>query len=162
MGEGRIAWLSLLLAAKVGLTAFLVAGPFILLPKPRLEKSLGITTSSPTIFRLYGVAVTALLVGYAFGIPAAEAGRFPWGVVWMGTVSNGGAAVLLLANSRGSNRGRMLGAFFALIAVGLIAAMIAPAEALQKAWYGYRTAYRQAAHQNFHKFGDIGGKHVLS
>jgi hypothetical protein len=31
-------------------------------------------------------------VGYAFGIPAAEAGRFPWGVTCMGTVSIGMSA----------------------------------------------------------------------
>ncbi|MBB4012602.1 hypothetical protein GGR36_001910 [Niveibacterium umoris] len=36
------------------------------------------------LLRLYGVASTALLVGYAFGIPAAESGQFPWGVVSMG------------------------------------------------------------------------------
>lgn len=127
-------WLSLLLITKIGVTGLLVAAPFMLLPKSKLEKSTNITTPTPVFFRLYGAAITALLVGYAFGIPAAEAGRFPWGVACMGTVSNGGAAILLLAYSQGSKQNRMLGAFFGLIALGLIAAMILPASAMQKAW----------------------------
>ena len=127
-------WLSLLLITKIGITGLLVAAPFMLLPKSKLEKSLSITMPTPVFFRLYGVAITALLVGYAFGIPAAEAGRFPWGVTCMGTVSNGGAAILLLAYSQGSKQNRMLGAFFGMIALGLIVAMIVPASAIQKAW----------------------------
>jgi len=105
-----------------------------LLTLPKLEKSLNITTPTPVFSRLYGLAITALLVGYAFGIPAAEAGRFPWGVTCMGTVSNSGAAILLLAYSQGSKQNRALGAFFGLIALGLIVAMAVPASAMQKAW----------------------------
>jgi len=52
----------------------------------------------------------------------------------MGTASNCGAAIVLLAYSKGSKSNRMLGAFFGLIALGLIAAMISPASAMQKAW----------------------------
>lgn len=52
----------------------------------------------------------------------------------MGTVSNGGAAILLLAYSQGSKQNRVLGTFFGLIVLGLIAAMILPASAMQKAW----------------------------
>ena len=127
-------WLSLLLITKIGVTGVLVAVPFMLLPKSGLEKSINITAPTPVFFRLYGVAIAALLVGYAFGIPAAEAGRFPWGVTYMGTVSNGGAAILLLTYSKGSKQNRMLGTFFGLIALGLVAAMILPASAVQKAW----------------------------
>jgi hypothetical protein len=127
-------WLSLLLITKIGVTGLLVATPFMLLPKSKLEKSLNITTPTPVFFRLYGVAITALLVGYAFGIPAAEAGRFPWGVAYMGAVSNGGAAILLSAYSQGSKQNRVLGAFFGLIALGLITAMIMPASAMERAW----------------------------
>jgi len=128
-----MSWLSLLLITKVAVTGLLVAAPFLLLPKSKLDKYTNITTQTSLFFRLYGVAITALLVGYAFGIPAAEDGRFPWGVVCMGTVSNGGAALLLLVNSR-NNTDRMLAAFFGLIALGLLAAMVLPAGALQKAW----------------------------
>ena len=128
-----MSWLSLLLITKIGVTGLLVAAPFLLLPKSKLEKSTNITTSTSLFFRLYGVAITALLVGYAFGIPTAEDGRFPWGVVCMATVSNGGAAILLLAYSQNKNN-RVLAAFFGLIALGLIAAMVLPASAIQKAW----------------------------
>jgi hypothetical protein len=128
-----MSWLSLLLVTKISVTGLLVAAPFLLLPRSKLEKSTNITTPTSLFFRLYGVAITALLVGYAFGIPAAEGGRFPWGVVCMGTVSNGGAAILLLAYSQNYNN-RVLAAFFGLIALGLIAAMVLPVSAIQKAW----------------------------
>ncbi len=129
-----MSWLSLLLIIKISVTGLLVAAPFMLLPKSKLEKATNIATPTPVLFRLYAVAITALLVGYAFGIPAAEAGRFPWGVTCMGTVSNGGAAILLLAYSQKSKQNRWLGAFFGLVALGLVAAMILPAGAIQKAW----------------------------
>lgn len=128
-----MAWLSLLLITKIGGTALLVALPFLLLPKSKLEKLTSITTPTSLFFRLYGVAITALLVGYAFGIPTAEDGRFPWGVVCMGTVSNGGATILLLAYSKNKSN-RILAAFFGLIAAGLTAAMVMPTTAIQQAW----------------------------
>ena len=132
--EITMAWLSLLLITKISVTGLLVAAPFMLLPKPKLEATTNITTPTTVFFRLYGVAITALLVGYAFGIPAAEAYRFPWGVVSMGTVSNGGAAILLTVYSQRSRQNRLLGAFFGMVALGLIAAMILPDTAMQKAW----------------------------
>jgi len=128
-----MSWLSLLLVTKIAVTGLLVAAPLLLLPKSRLEQLTNITAPTSLFFRLYGVAITALLVGYAFGIPTAEEGRFPWGVVCMGTVSNGGGAILLLVYSQ-NNNDRVLAAFFGLIALGLIAAMVLPAGAIQKAW----------------------------
>jgi len=47
--------------------------------------------------------------------------------------SNGGGAILLLGYAQNTND-RILAAFFGLIALGLIAAMVLPAGALQKAW----------------------------
>ena len=129
-----MSWLSLLLITKIGVTGLLVAAPFLFLPRSKLEKLTNITAPTSVFFRLYGVAITALLVGYAFGIPTAEDGRFPWGVVSMGTVSNGGAALLLLAYSQGNKQNRVMAAFFGLIALGLIAAMVLSASAIQKAW----------------------------
>ena len=50
----------------------------------------------PQLFlRLLGMAYTALIVGYAFGLRDARSGRYPAGVVWVGIVSNGGAFVML-------------------------------------------------------------------
>jgi hypothetical protein len=129
-----MSWLSLLLITKIGATGLLVAAPFLLLPKTMLEKITNTTAQTSALFRLYGVAIAALLVGYAFGIPTAEDGRFPWGVVTMGAVSNGGAALLLLAFSQGNKQNRVLAAFFGLVALGLIVAMIWPEIAIQKAW----------------------------
>jgi len=129
-----MSWLSLLLITKIGVTGLLVAVPFLFLPRSKLEKLTRISAPTSVFFRLYGVAITALLTGYAFGIPAAEGGRFPWGVVSMGTVSNGGAALLLLAYSRGDKKFHVMAAFFGLIALGLIAAIVLPAGAIQKAW----------------------------
>src|SRR5262245_4966952 len=129
----QMSWLSLLLVTKIAVTGLLVAAPLLLLPKTRLEHLTKITTPTSLFFRLYGVAITALLVGYAFGIPTAEAGRFPWGVVCMGTVSNGGGALLLLVYAQNTND-RVLAVFFGLIALGLLAAMVLPAGALHKAW----------------------------
>jgi hypothetical protein len=129
-----MSWLSLLLIVKIVVTGLLVAIPFLLLPKPKLEKSTNITAPSPVFFRLYGVAISALLVGYAFGIPSSEAGRFPWGVVCMGVISNIGASILLLTYARRSLQNRLMGIFFGLIALWLIAAMILPVNAMQKIW----------------------------
>lgn len=127
-------WLSIVLVVKIAVTGLLVAAPFMFSPKYKLEKLLGIAAPTPALFRLYGVAIAALLVGYGFGVAAAEAGRFPWGVVCMGIVSNGGAALVLLTHSRDSMQGRALAVFFASMALALIVAAIAPVGAIAKAW----------------------------
>ncbi len=126
-------WLSLLLIVKIVVTSILVALPFLLLPKIKLEKLTKIKASSNTFFRLYGMAILALLIGYSFGISPAENNQFPWGVASMGLVSNSGATVILLL-SNSSRQNQYLSVFFGLIAVGLITSMIAPEVALQKAW----------------------------
>jgi len=127
-------WLSLLLIIKIVVTTILVAVPFLFLPKSALEKLTGMSGNKPVFFRLYGVAIVALLVGYCFGIPSAENGIFPWGVIAMGTASNSGAAALLLTNAGNSKANLLLGSFFALIALGLIVTMSMSQWALQRAW----------------------------
>ena len=129
-----MSWLSLLLLTKIAVTGLLVAAPFLFLPKAMLEKVTNTTAQTSALYRLYGVAIVALLVGYAFGIPSAEVGQFPWGVVTMGTVSNGGAALLLLAFSRGNKPNRFSAAFYGLVALGQVVAKILPSSAVQKAW----------------------------
>lgn len=127
-------WLSLLLITKISVTAVLVAVPFLFAPLAKLEAATGVNANGTVFFRLYGVAIAALLVGYGFGIPQAESGWFPMGVVFMGLASNVGAAVLLLRVSKPGSSGFRLGAFFALVAVALAVSMAAPAYALNKAW----------------------------
>lgn len=95
-----MSYLSLLLVIKISATALLVAMPFLFAPLAKLEATTGVSAKSAFFFRLYGVAIAALLVGYGFGIPVAESGQFPWGVVSMGLVSNAGASFLLLRASK--------------------------------------------------------------
>ncbi len=126
--------IGLILIAKIVVTGALVAGPFLLLPGEKLGSMLRTTgEGSHTVFRLYGVAVLALLVGYASGFwPVAE-GRFPWGVVAMGFVSNAGAAAILLATGRWS-RARLLTVFVTGIAIALAAAAANSRAALVPLW----------------------------
>jgi hypothetical protein len=128
-----MSWLTLLLVTKISVTA-LVALPLLFGPSAMLEATTGVSTQSPVFFRLYGVAITALLVGYGFGIPAAEHRQFPWGVVSMGLVSNAGAAYLLLRSATSRPTGFWLGIFFGLVAVAFAMSMTAPEHALNKAW----------------------------
>ncbi|MGL5344833.1 MAG: hypothetical protein ACRC9O_09560 [Plesiomonas sp.] len=129
-----MSYLSLLLIAKIIVTALLVALPFLAAPLTKLEATTGLNAKNPLFFRLYGIAITALLVGYGFGIPTAENGQFPWGVACMGFVSNSGAAFLLLRTSKQRTSSFWLGSFFALVAVALAVSMGAPNLALGKAW----------------------------
>jgi hypothetical protein len=129
-----LSYVALLLVAKIAITALLVALPFLVAPLAKLEATTRVSAKSTLFFRLYGVAITALLVGYGFGIPTAESGQFPWGVVSMGLVSNAGAAFLLLRSSKPSTSGFWLGTFFALVSVALTLSMSVPSLALSKAW----------------------------
>jgi len=117
--------LSVLFLVKILITSLTVAFPFIALPSHKLERVTNIRASNAQFFRLYGVAVLALLVGYGFGIQQAETGIFPWGVTVMGLVSNGGAAFILLSSKSGKHN-LMLGSFFAAIATALMLAMLFP------------------------------------
>ena len=58
--------LSLLLVFKILITTVLTVVPFLLLSERRLAPLLGVTGGG-TLFRLYGVAILALLVGYSSG-----------------------------------------------------------------------------------------------
>ena len=84
-----------------------------------------VETASPTLFRLYGVAVLALLFGYATAIPNIQAGIFPWAIVIMGAISNGGAALFLVRDSSIWGR-RILIVIFGGIFLALIASMAFP------------------------------------
>ena len=87
--------LTLLIIIKIFITVFAVAIPFLFIPHHKLEKLTGFQTSNPLIFRLYGIAITALLFGYGAGIVSAEQGIFPTGIVVMGILSNFGAAFFI-------------------------------------------------------------------
>lgn len=95
-----MSFLGLTLLFKIAVTLFLLA-PLMLGPARRLGPAFSLEAAHPLIFRLYGMAIAALLVGYGFGFAAAQNGAFPWGPVVMGIVSNGGAALILAAGARG-------------------------------------------------------------
>ncbi|MGO4716646.1 hypothetical protein [Bradyrhizobium sp. 2TAF24] len=126
--------IAFILIVKIAVTAVLTAAPFLLTPEPQLAAMLRTTgDGARVIFRLYGVAVLALLVGYGSGFWTIAEGRFPFGVAAMGVVSNGGAAAALLITG-GWRRARLVTAFVAGIAVVLLLAAAFSRQALAPLW----------------------------
>lgn len=122
--------LGLLLWFKIGVTAATAVLPMLLLPARLVAQRLGIEPSAVGFIRLYGVALLALLVGYAQGLVMLADGLFPTGVVWMGLVSNGGAALALVTTGL-HRRLRLTAPLYGLIALGLAAALVWPALAVR-------------------------------
>ena len=126
--------IALILLAKILVTAALTAAPFLLMPEPKLAAMFRISgNGARSMFRLYGGAVLALLVGYASGFWAIAEGRFPFGVAAMGFVSNAGAAAILVATG-GWRRARFLTFFVAGIAIALVLAAAFQRQALVPLW----------------------------
>lgn len=117
--------LSLLLMLKIIVTFFFVSVPFLMFPKHKLEKLTKIQSQSTTLFRLYGVAITSLLIGYSFGLVQSMEGIFPYGPVYVGISSNGGGALVLIL-SGGWSDNKFLTAFFSSVTVGLCASLVFP------------------------------------
>lgn len=124
-------WLSLILIAKIFVTLAFIAAPFLLAPPERLGPRLGVQKSDALFFRLYGVAMLAILSVYVNGLVATFAGSFPWYATVMGVISNGVAFAVILGFGA-FGRLAPLASFFAFVALGLGAAMLAPDLALQK------------------------------
>jgi hypothetical protein len=132
-----MSFLTLLLFTKIALTAVAVLIPLLIAPGAWLSKVFGGRGGPVVVYRLYGVAIAALLVGYGFGVRPAMAGIFPMAAVTMGMVSNAGAVVILLGSkARRKPLIRLGAAFFGAVAVGLAFAMIAPELALSPLWNG--------------------------
>ena len=111
--------LSLLLATKMAATALLVCLPFLLFSRNTLGAMLQLEAKSSAFFRLYGVAILALLVAYGFGLVQTLNGEFPWLVVTVGIVSNAGATLVLTFIATG-RRNQLSAAFFGSIATLLV------------------------------------------
>lgn len=80
---------------KIVLTVLFWCIPILFFPVSWFA-SMGYPTLEPIVFvRLVGMAYTALVVGYCFGLAAILRGEYPAGPVWAGIVSNGGAAAIL-------------------------------------------------------------------
>ena len=119
-----------LLSAKILLTLATVALPFLVFPVARIDAEMQVEARSQALYRLYGVAILALLVGYAGGIWQVSNGVFPWGVAIMGIASNGGAFATLFLTGFWRYQ-RLLTAFFGLITAALIWAVLTPDMAMR-------------------------------
>ncbi|MEO1322409.1 MAG: hypothetical protein AAFV59_05320 [Pseudomonadota bacterium] len=117
--------LSILLWIKIIGTFFPVALPLLVMPKSFIDARSGFEASDLSLYRLYGMAVLALLVGYAAGYLQVTQGAFPTGVLAMGFVSNAGAFAIMVLTGRAA-RTPFVAAFFGLIATGLAAAVLMP------------------------------------
>jgi len=128
-----MSFLSLVLIAKIGVTGLFVGLPFFALPATRIAAVTGYDVSSAPLFRLYGTAILALLIGYASGFWAIAQGVFPWGVVVMGLFSNGvGAAVLYATGAWRQSQAVAL--FIAAVAAALLVAAAFPQWAIAPLW----------------------------
>ncbi|MEM7739213.1 MAG: hypothetical protein AAF225_00240 [Pseudomonadota bacterium] len=121
--------LGLLLITKIAVTGVLIGIPFLVLPRALVARLSGFE-ATPVLYRLYGIAIIALLVGYGGGLVQTLDGSFPWGVAAMGIVSNGGAAVILVLTGQAKTM-RALTAFFVLITAGLVTAAMMPEAAMK-------------------------------
>lgn len=88
-----------MLCIKIVVTLILIVLPLLLLSKQRLEAITKVAAQDATLFRLYGVALLALLISYGAGLIQAFNAVYPLSVLLMGVVSNGGAAMFLLRSS---------------------------------------------------------------
>ena len=125
--------LSILLCVKIIGTFFPVALPLLGMPKSFIDKRSGFAPSDVSLYRLYGMAVLALLVGYAGGLAQIADGTFPIGVLAMGFVSNAGAFLILVITGRAAKTPASA-AFFGLIAAGLAIAFAMQGAAMTPLW----------------------------
>jgi len=88
--------LAVVLRFNIGFTLVVWVIPSLFFPTSVMAW-LGFPVPEPIIWlRLLGMAFTALVVCYWFGLREARRGQCPVPVVWTGIVSNGGASLLLL------------------------------------------------------------------
>jgi len=120
--------LTALLIVKIVFTLLVISVPFLFFPVKRLNRLMQIQADSTSLYRLYGVAVTALLMAYAGGIYQVTEGVFPTAVIAMGIFSNG-AATLVLGLTRVPNNG-WLTSFFGLMALGFVLSACFPEKAM--------------------------------
>ena len=89
-------YLAALFGAKILISLGLLVWPFLGWPKAKLEKAFGVSAARATLFRLYGVALLALLIGYSGGLMQALRGTFALEILLMAAVSNIGAVIALI------------------------------------------------------------------
>ncbi|MEM7243224.1 MAG: hypothetical protein AAF429_13655 [Pseudomonadota bacterium] len=123
---------ALLLLVKMVITFVLIALPLIFAPHAILEK-LWRQPAPELLFRLYGIALMALIVGYGLAYVAHNRGDDVSWVFPIAIVSNGGAALAIAWLTRGMVRA-LGGGFFGIMALGFAAAWAWPASLMQPLW----------------------------
>lgn len=120
-----MSWLVVVLLVKIIVTVVFVALPALFAPPHILDRAFDAREGGQLIYRLYGVAIMALLVGYIYAIYALLNGVFPWGILFVGITSNGGAAYVLWQYRK--NRVNLLSAiFFGGIASAFALSLVLP------------------------------------
>lgn len=118
--------LEFILWFKIIVTTLACSVPLLLLSQKHVTRLYQVGLEAAPLCRLYGIAVTALLIGYGSGIEPAAHGIFPTGVVAMGIFSNLGATATLIATGAWTRSPlvKALTVTFGTIALVLIAAMV--------------------------------------
>lgn len=127
-----MSFLALLLIVKIAVTLVLVVVPLILAAPDWITRFSGLKGDT-ALFRLYGMALLALLVGYAMALWGHWQGDDVVWVVPMGMVSNGGAALILLTTYTGRFRAISV-TFFTAITLGLFAIWLWPEPLMASLW----------------------------
>ena len=70
--------LAIVLIAKISISFLVLVIPFLLFPASKLDQ-LSNFNGAPVFYRLYGMAILALLVGYSGGLYQVMNGDFPEG-----------------------------------------------------------------------------------
>lgn len=120
-----MSWLTVVLIIKIVVTLLFVALPSLFAPPTMLDKVFGAEKGGELTYRLYGVAIAALLVGYVTAIYSIAQGVFPWNIMMVGAVSNAGASAILW-KYRSDPKNLVSAVFFGLIALAFSLSFILP------------------------------------
>lgn len=123
--------LTLILSFKITVTLLFVVFPFLFHKRQKLDLATSMTSSSASLYRLFGVSNLALLVAYAGGIYLVENGVFPWVVIFMGLMSNFGSTLTLIL-SKAWAQNLPLTVFFGVIAALLLFSAMFPQLAMMR------------------------------
>lgn len=128
-----MSFLALVFIFKILVTGLLVGAPFLFLPVSRVSASTGYGEAAAPLFRLYGIAIFALLIGYGYGYWLLGQGMFPWGIIAMGLLSNGGGAAVLFATGAW-RRSKLIAYSISAVVVALVITALAPEMAVTPLW----------------------------
>jgi hypothetical protein len=88
-----------ILSIKILFTLTFTIYPLLFKSRERINGLMNIDVSKAYLYRLYGVSILAILIAYSTGIVSALNGNYPWGIVFMGLVSNGVPAFIIIKHS---------------------------------------------------------------